>query len=198
MDLLWPARPAEKASDSLKDYLQAVGSDRGRHLKSSGLTCLCLSTCAHTVMCMHRGVTLSWEHRLENKNMNLVMEQGSFQDVGSYLMLPVCESCLQTPPKTTTEQWPVLTEVPLPSSFNLSSFDSNRTRKERILQICDMHSYFKFCISLKIFCELEISRLKKTKDFVEMDWGAPHLSLASNSQSFWIGLSRHSSPCLSS
>lgn len=76
-DLLWPARPAEKASDSLKDYLQAVESDRGRHLKSSGLTCLCLSTCAHTVMCMHRGVTLSWEHRLENKNMNLVMEQVS-------------------------------------------------------------------------------------------------------------------------
>lgn len=80
-------------------------------------------------------------------------------------------------------------EVPLPSSSNLSSFDSNRTRKERILQTCDMHSYFNFCISLKIFCKLEICRLTMTQDFVEMDWGAPHLSLASNSQSFCTSLS---------
>lgn len=84
VDPLWPTSPVEKASDSLKDRLKVVESDRGRHPKaSSALTCLCLSTCAHTVMCMHRGVTLSWEHRLEIKNMNLVVEQGSFQDVGS-------------------------------------------------------------------------------------------------------------------
>lgn len=84
VDPFWPASPAEKASNSLKDRLKAVESDRGRHLKSSsGLTCLCLFTCAHTVMCMHWGVTLSWEPRLEIKNMNCVMEQGSFQDVGS-------------------------------------------------------------------------------------------------------------------
>lgn len=84
MDPLWPASPAEKASDSLKDHLKAVEIDRGRHLKSSsGLTCLSLFTCAHTVMCMHRGIILSWEPRLEIKNMNRVMEQGSFQDVGS-------------------------------------------------------------------------------------------------------------------
>lgn len=84
VDSLWPASLGEKTSDSLKDRLKAVESDRGRHLKSSsGLTCLCLFTCAHKVMCMHQGVTLSWEPRLEIKNMNCVMKQGSFQDVGS-------------------------------------------------------------------------------------------------------------------